>query len=449
MAPNENHELPPIEMLSGAICAASNLIMAINVRDTYPYLKDSVLLVKIFRVFQDEIENIIDSDFFESIRLRYNRLDINCEQTPDWLWELFLLTHTSLCEHPGMIAICDRNIIDDAAKKTEILVKAESFVSRSLQGAIRQFREFQIFECRLPNSPSVAEFQSKGRCFFLLQTYWQLIRTWLYYISGAPMGMSPNPLLRFTTNIRARILESLDRLDIPELADMVDNLLSLSVSDIDGMEEYLDREIEKIEEGIENARLQFGTESFELTTQEVMFINTFYRSFDDYKSKIDRVWDATIKKVEKSAQEIRERTIPNFPASCKEYITNVELTLRELINHKYITDLGDDWQDQMRLILDEDRFAEAMKNMKDRHVNGKYDFLHFTNLPDLQTIINKRWPVFQNSFSCRLKEFNKLVAPILKGRTEDAHNRPMHLWPQIERERVRVACHDLLEEIIR
>jgi len=82
-----------------------------------------------------------------------------------------------------------------------------------------------------------------------------------------------------------------------------------------------------------------------------------------------------------------------------------------------------------------------------RSVTNGEELLHFTNLPDVYKIISEKWSLFRNLFSCRRREFNSLMAPILKGRTDTAHNRPHHLRPPFEDERTKIACHDLLEKI--
>jgi hypothetical protein len=82
--------------------------------------------------------------------------------------------------------------------------------------------------------------------------------------------------------------------------------------------------------------------------------------------------------------------------------------------------------------------------MDQRGILDQIEILHYLQLSDLLDLIRGNWSFFAPRTKLRRREFNDLVAAILKGRTEEAHNRPEHLWPEIERQRVRVACYDLL-----
>jgi hypothetical protein len=97
--------------------------------------------------------------------------------------------------------------------------------------------------------------------------------------------------------------------------------------------------------------------------------------------------------------------------------------------------------------MDVDAYRAAIDTMKQRRQLQATELLHYTNLKDLASIITRDWDLFRHGFDGQKKDFARLIAIVLKGRTEEAHHRPEHLWPEIEKQRVRVACHDLLTRL--
>ncbi len=130
-------------------------------------------------------------------------------------------------------------------------------------------------------------------------------------------------------------------------------------------------------------------------------------------------------------------------------LKDVELAFRELVREKYRVKHGRDWLEKLQSDMDPQAVEAANATMKQRRAYSPQDFLHFTQLRDVRELISDRWnDMFHSAFKINRREFNRLSDTILKGRTEQAHHRPEHLFSSVEKERVHVAAHDLLESLI-
>jgi len=130
-------------------------------------------------------------------------------------------------------------------------------------------------------------------------------------------------------------------------------------------------------------------------------------------------------------------------------LKDVELAFRELVREKYREKHGRDWLEKLQSDMDTRAIEAANATMKQRRAYSPQDFLHFTQLRDVRGLISERWQdMFHSAFKIDRREFNRLSDTVLKGRTEQAHHRPEHLFSSVEKERVHVAAHDLLESLI-
>ena len=142
-----------------------------------------------------------------------------------------------------------------------------------------------------------------------------------------------------------------------------------------------------------------------------------------------------------------ETNVKPEPQNPKEYLYLVENNLRKVIKTRYQKVFKGKWIEQIKLTIGEKAFLDAEQIMQNRGVTSYEEILNYTQLKDIHQLINSEWDTIHDYFSCSKKEYNKLMAGILQSRTEDAHNRPEHLWPPIERDRAKVLCHDLLKQI--
>jgi hypothetical protein len=62
--------------------------------------------------------------------------------------------------------------------------------------------------------------------------------------------------------------------------------------------------------------------------------------------------------------------------------------------------------------------------MKRRGVADSEQIIHFTQLSEVVDVISANFSLFAPRLGLKRKAFHALVGPILKGRTEEAHNRP-------------------------
>ena len=130
-----------------------------------------------------------------------------------------------------------------------------------------------------------------------------------------------------------------------------------------------------------------------------------------------------------------------------EYVRELELSLRAVVKEKYQVEYRNTWLDELRRVIGDDPFAAADATMRQRRAYSTDDFLHFTQLRDLYTAISQNWNLFQDVFSTKRTHFNSKMNEVLRGRTEEAHNRPAHLFNPIQRKRAEVAAHDVLESL--
>jgi hypothetical protein len=130
-----------------------------------------------------------------------------------------------------------------------------------------------------------------------------------------------------------------------------------------------------------------------------------------------------------------------------DYIRELELSLRALVKKRYKLEYGDAWQDRLREIIGPKASFAADDTMRRRKAHNLDDFLHFTQLKDVYTVINQSWMIFESCFSISQNDFNVKMNTILPGRTDEAHHRPPHLFPSIERKRTEVAAYDVLKAI--
>jgi hypothetical protein len=135
------------------------------------------------------------------------------------------------------------------------------------------------------------------------------------------------------------------------------------------------------------------------------------------------------------------------PLDLGDYIRDLEISLRAIVQRRFREMYGNAWRQELIKVMREEVYTQAEKTMSQRRAYSPDDFLHFTQLNDVYDVINQNWPMFKEVFSLLKAEFNRCMQQVVKGRTDQAHNRPPHLFTPIERKRAEVAAYDVLSAI--
>ncbi|HDL02021.1 MAG TPA: hypothetical protein ENH23_07295 [candidate division Zixibacteria bacterium] len=236
----------------------------------------------------------------------------------------------------------------------------------------------------------------------------------------------------------------IDLLDIKKISSTIIDLFEMPLEDVDVIPEHIGSMVNNSFETIEVLQSKIGHEIFSYTEQEQLFFDSFNNNFQENQARAEKHFNNLLNKSTENKNQNRES---NLELTCFGYIRAVELNLRKLIKQQYRSKYADNWVIALQESIGEIAYQNASDTMKKRKVADNNELIYFTTLPDLQRAIIQKWEIFKDIIPFKKKELNSLLAPILKGRTEEAHNRPKHLWSEIEQQRVRVACNDLLLKI--
>jgi hypothetical protein len=304
-----------------------------------------------------------------------------------------------------------------------------------------RIEETLVFDCREPLERAGAVYVSAERALFVLGMYWEFYRAVLLR-QGNRGRISSTRMLRYIVNVKSRIESCLDRIAQPTLTAPFRAVLEVQFEKV-AAHTWAKRVaplVEQASEAYEAARLGIRAASFDLTDAETLFLSSgrfVLRSLDEINAAKDK--KRKPRTTPRVLVEIKSKT-------CHEMIREVEQTLRTIIVDEARERCGDRWLAVVERLLG-DALARARETMAQRRVEDLSQVIHFTQLADICDLISTNFSLYESRLGIRRKEFNKRIAGIIKGRTEEAHNRPEHLWPEIEQQRVRVACHDLLESI--
>jgi hypothetical protein len=130
-------------------------------------------------------------------------------------------------------------------------------------------------------------------------------------------------------------------------------------------------------------------------------------------------------------------------------ICDVEYRLRRLIENRYASQFGEDWESRINPDL---REKWASIRAKDEKTFVQYGLpepplLDYTYLGDLVGLINKQWSLFEDVFGkgkSAKREFTRIAEAIIRIRNPLAHNRDV---PVNELRRAEVYCTDLLLQL--
>ena len=305
-----------------------------------------------------------------------------------------------------------------------------------------RIQDILAFECRAPLARAGAEYVSRERAMFMLGHYWDFYRSLLQRHGAAQGCVSPHPLLRFIVNAKARIKACLATLADDALTHAVSEALEIpfNVDTLDVWDDWAQPIVARTTEVYEEARLSANLGGFALTQAEQLFLESGNQQAEILSARLDDEMRKLMapQKKPRAPVESRERT-------CFEWIRVVERALRNVVLHEAQARVPAGWQRDVVYSLgdaaDAARARMAQRGSSDEHL------IHYTDLKDVHAVISGNYPRYAHAIGLRRKEFNALMAHVLKGRTEEAHNRPAHLWPKIEQNRVSVACNDVFNAL--
>jgi hypothetical protein len=245
--------------------------------------------------------------------------------------------------------------------------------------------------------------------------------------------------------LKARLGACLEQLGGPKFSEPLLQLIQIEFGEDVGMyDDWIKERLNSVDETIENERLRIGTLHFDLTAQEKLFIETATLSLENVKRQLKAWFSDVLGNAKKHAQEWGDAGGRPDPHKA---VGKVETAFRKIIRDEAQARSKEAWLDFIKERIAEEAFNDAAKRMADRRVMDQGEIIHFLYLKDLRDLISAEWSIFHVHFSLQRKRWNELMDVIVKGRTDSAHFRPEHLWPEVEQSRLRIACHDILAGI--
>jgi hypothetical protein len=326
--------------------------------------------------------------------------------------------------------------------ENEAHTRAQVLCPKTLQDAVKTLHEVMVFDFQIPAPADIPEYKSRERFFFLLGKYWEVYRAFLTHYMMAEGGYTPDPLMRFIMNLKARIGVCLQQLGGPEFSEPLSQLVQIEFGeDVSMHDDWVKERINSVDEAIEAERLRIGTLHFELTAQEKLFIETAMLSLENVKKQLTAWFSGVLNNAKEQAQEWGSAGGRPDP---HQTVGKVETAFRRIIQNETKVRFKNGWLDFIKKGLSPEVFSAAEERMAARKVKDPDEIIHFLYLKDLRELISVEWSIFHVHFSLQKKRWNELMDIILKGRTDSAHFRPEHLWPEVEQSRLRIACHDVL-----
>lgn len=415
----------------------SSLIMQLFITKLkYSRQIDGTELIKILKVLSDIIKKNIQDEIWKDFLEKYGAYEEPIYEN----------------NNPPRLLVNIISIGINCFEKNNINIpeKIKESVPKEIVELGHKLTEIQIFDCKFPNPEINSEYRNPKRFLFLLQKYWQIYLRILQDTGTAPFRYNPHPVVRFIANLKYRIKKCVNEVNNGSLNSA---FMELETLDPIGSEEFdIEwecggiRRVHEFEKALQEVLVENSLRNFELTEEEELFLDECGKASEYWSNKIKYEWKITNDHIKKVAKEQRG-TDKNKPKTLGEYINEVESNLRELIKVVYKKNFANNYLNVLQETIEKNACLSVKESMKSRHVGNDADFIYFTQLKDLQPLISKKWNLFKDYFTIRCNEFNTLLSGIIKARTDMFHSRPEHLWPEIEKERARVLCHDLLKSI--
>ncbi len=312
---------------------------------------------------------------------------------------------------------------------------------------LRQVGEVLMFDCKIPTTKPGTEFASPSRALWLLGEYWDLYRAVLLHHGTAGASESPHPLLRFMVEARTRMGALLEAQAEPMLTQALEAVFAMPL-DLDTGDlwtEHGQPRADEAQSAYEEVRARCSVSGFRHTDEEALFFECARRCLEVYSKRISKALAQRFGPAPPRAGRAPEPEVPNTP---EESLREVELALRRTIQRRFGRRFGARWLEQVKAAMEPLALAAAEARLQQEAASaGMDDFLHFAHLGDVLAICSGAWSVVQVGMTVDRRKFNALAETIKRGRTQVAHNRPPHLWPPIERQRLMVACHDMIQAL--
>lgn len=440
---------PPLSELAQITQATKLLCSVMSTVHLYPSLAEKAEVIKLYHRAVEYVEQSISLSAFSEFARNYKRPEFSTDGPPDAISSTYRVALL-------LYYLSSRDLSSDELEQNDelreelhnALKETLDYVSPELRRDIERLDRLMILDCLVPHPTGDPDYNSEARAAFLLATYWHLYSFFILYLSTAYGWYTPDPMIPLRISLKLRIEECITRLKVDQSMSSVNDLLRMPIEDVDAIPEYISELVSRGSEAIESVSSEHGHFDFQFTPQEDVFIGSFNSTLEFCKKRTEREIGKHLKLAQDHNQENLSKPSKLQSLTPSDYVKRVELTLRSVIRRQYQERFGDKWINHLGKAIGQDAFDAAQATMRQRSVSDGTEILHFTTLPDLQRAIGENWTLFQDRFSLRKKELNTLLAPILKGRTEEAHNRPEHLYPEIEQQRLRVACDDLLNNIL-
>ena len=297
-----------IFLLPTAISSAIALRDLIQIRYYYPNVFKENEAKKIHTELITHFESAIENDKFSMIRKFYKRPDFDNLKADYHMYKVYGLL---LLIHPDINIDDDseENLLKGVEQLNKIFINADKTVMQTL----KNLQRIKLFDCGIPKPYGDATFQEPNRFFYILAIYWRLCRNLILKDLNLSVGFSPHPLLKLIINIRSRIEICLGKLsDISELTEAKETILHLLDAivssemheDMTAVPEYTLGLVEKIDISIEQARLQFGSKAYPLTSMEELFIGFMEDAISKYQMKSEIAFNGMLNHVKQTNTEI-------------------------------------------------------------------------------------------------------------------------------------------------
>lgn len=424
---------PPVGALADALEAANLLRHFTDSREVYGDVPDDVRALALHTTLVERLELALALTQLPDLNVVYVRPHFENTSNTVQLTMVATVMAMWLAEPLGVSP-------DDVRGAFE---RYSEHVSPDLMALRERVQEILVFECREPLARAGRQFASPERALFMLGEYWALYRDMLLQHGKSVVSWSPHPLLRFIVSCRARIEQCLRTIGSPELSAAFAEVLEIPFDrdSADLWDEWGAPRLEGASLAYEEARSRGPVVGFDMTQAESLFISVCRGELRLLDAKAR---ETAAKYLRPARTKAGSFNATGVPGTCFDWIAKVERALRKLVVAVAKSSSGEEWQGKVRKWLGA-AAVEAENVMKQRGVEDAAQLIHFTQLKDLVEIVRANYADFEPLLGLRRREFNRLTALIVKGRTETAHNRPEHLWPAKERKRTEVACADLLD----
>jgi hypothetical protein len=305
-----------------------------------------------------------------------------------------------------------------------------------------QLEELLVYDCMMPVLTRGDEAFERRRTFWILRKYWESYRGIAVSCGTRMVAIAPHPMSRLIDNLRERIRKGMAALGDDELQGRIEAVLQMPFDSdmLDMFSEYVLPSLMEADAAVDRAGLAYGSGPLDLTPAEGLFLE---RIEGDLRT-VGLTLDQAEKRLRGELQPGKIAPKDKAP-NCWESIRAVEQRLRVVAAEAFEARYGTGWPSHVRTFLGPEATDAVKRTMEQRKVEDERELLHFTQLRELVALISGNWLLFCERGTLRRREFNTLAGMIIPGRTEEAHNRPAHIWTTLEQMEVTVACHKLLE----